>query len=108
MNVTSIILLLALLVNPLTSIAKRDKFPQQVNAAIALVLSGLGALFVVLTGTGIHLSDPAQWAGIASTIYATSQIIYHGLFANSSLDKVLTALPGKVPPAYNDNTPLKK
>lgn len=109
MNIAAVILLLGLLVNPLTSLAKQDKFPQSLNALIAIVLAAVGGLAVVLPGTGLHLADPAAWAGIAGAIYSSSQTIYHTLFHDSPLDRVLTAFPGKPAPLQpNDSTPIKK
>jgi hypothetical protein len=98
-NVVFLITLLGLLINPLTSLAKQDHWPQSVKAGIAILLSAVGGVVIVATQGGLHgFADPANWALCASAVYAASQVIYHGLFKDNPLDKVLTALPSKPAP----------
>lgn len=89
--IAPLIVALGLIINPLTSLLKREHFPQWVNASIALELSAIGGIVVVLmSGQYGNLSDPATWAADAGLVYAASQAVYYGLFSHLGLNQVLT------------------
>lgn len=105
------------LLNPITSLAKAERFPKQVNALIALALSAAGgAIAVAVTGGFAGLATPQNWMAIASMTYAASQLVYYGLFKDTKLDDVFSTLgpkkhpidPQPAPPAPEHERPCRK
>jgi hypothetical protein len=107
--IAPLIVALGFIINPLTSLLKREHFPQWFNALIAVILSAIGGIIVVaMSGQLGSLSNPATWAADAGLVYAASQAVYYGLFSHLSLNQVLTnigpppvqpkSLPPVVPP----------
>jgi len=60
--------------------------------AMAVSLVG-GGIIVVMTGGFTNVSDPANWASVGALVYTASQIVYHTLFKDSTLDTVLANWP---------------
>jgi hypothetical protein len=98
-----VVTLLQVVLVPLISLAKQERFGKQVNALLALALAAAGGTLVtVLTGGLAGLTDPTRWTAIMSATYTASQLVYHALFADSPLDRALTGVGapvGNLPPA---------
>ena len=88
-----VILLMTPIVTLLSSLAKQNQWPKQANALVAMAVSLVGGgIIVVMTGGFTNVSDPANWASVGALVYTASQIVYHTLFKDSTLDTVLAKL----------------